>query len=221
MVDHVTLDDGMDRQNRPNTEGYEERIPMLIKNGKAFRRADGEYADICEMQLLGHTGTCLAEVKDTLGTFKGQCQGARTVSGSDGSQGQQQQHPGTTEKCMTISGHGAALRTFRVPKDPTHVYECPAAQQARHQAAAAAAAAAVTGTIGRGGGSSGPVGTSGAPRGQHYHELDPSMLHNCGLSPGDGVIFATSSDRHIRYLPDLMPEAAVENVTNTIKDQAR
>ena len=205
---------------------------MLIKNGKAFRRADGEYADICELQLLGHTGTCLADVKDASGAFKGQCQGARTVP--DGQQQQQQQqhqqqgeqqqggtqqhphqqpHPGTTEKCMTISSHGGALRTFRVPKDPSHVYECPAG---RHQAVAAVA---VPGTLPRPG--SGVPVVSPHARGQHYHELDPSMLHNCGLSPGDSVLLATAADRHIRYLPDLMPEAAVENATNTMRDQTR
>ena len=188
------MDEGSDPAGRPNTDGYEERIPMLVKNGKAIRRADGEYADICEMQVLGHTGSCLAEVKDLTGTFKGQCHGARTVVSAPSI------HP-SGEKCMTIS-QGGTLRTFKVPKDPSHVYECPAVHQARQ----------ATATIQRGT----PI------RGQHYHELDPSMLHNYNISAPEGVLISGSADpRQIRFLPDLMPEAAIENSTNTLRSATR
>lgn len=118
-----SLDGGV-RQVRANMDNYEERTPMLLKHVKGCRKSEGDYTDICELQLLNSGLLGGPDSKSPASILK--CPGGRTLTRDTGLSEPKPPCCNTS----TIS----TFRTFK-PKDPHNLYECPQVNQ--------------TGTIGR------------------------------------------------------------------------
>ncbi len=111
--------EGSARQVRAHTDTYEERTPMLVKHIKGCRKKEGDYTDICELQLL-NSGLLGGPDNKTTGSIL-KCPGSRTLTLTRDTN---LSKPETCCNTSTIS----TFRTFK-PTDPHNVYECPQVNQ--------------------------------------------------------------------------------------------
>ncbi len=112
------LQDGLDGRSQSTTlEGlYEERTPMLLKNHKCFHKGEGDYGDVCEMQLL-HS-TIGNDVKGSRTSTILKCQSTRTLPRGPDMCPSHAQH---IENCNAYPVN--TLKTFKPSSGDQNLYE--------------------------------------------------------------------------------------------------